>query len=104
MVKVATVHKRRANVIRWRLLEDGQALSDPWWQQITRLVLRVGDVVVDSDSADPHVMKHEDGVLQLRLGLLDIPEGRYQPELVVHTVSDLQGIEWDGLPVVMVRD
>lgn len=104
MSQLEIVHKGRANQISWQLQENGQAKQDAWWAQITRVVLSLGESVIDSQTADPHVLSWEAGALDLRLGLVDLPEGRHVPELVVYTVSDPQGIEWGGLPVLMVRD
>lgn len=80
---MTTAYSNRDNNIRWQIEIDGKLPDDGF---ITRVVLQVGDVVIDSETSDA-IEVSSSGVVTARLSGLGLAEGPYTAWLTAYTLN-----------------
>jgi len=104
MAIVERVHLNRDNTVDLCLKEGGIALTVAEMSAITRMVLKVGSVTVDSDD-DPDCFDWTSGVagkVILDLGPQTLLVGANQARLIVYSADNANGLAWGNEPFEII--
>ena len=95
----------RRDPLTWALTTDGGDLPSTFYLTVTRVVLFVGEVKIDTDE-NAEAINWKDGHLAIHLDLAPpIPAGRHETRLIVYTqFNDKGGEDWRFVPMIRVVD
>lgn len=99
---IETIYLGRDNEVRRVLTANGQPLSAQQQAAVTRVVVRVGDVCLDTDVAmDP--IEYVDGVVTLKLGLSEeLKPGMCNARLTVYDQANPNGLAFGDFALQVV--
>lgn len=88
----------RDNVIRRQLLVDGSVVTEG---AVTRAVLKVGDICIDTDvAADPIELVNTGTVVEFQLGqVLGLTKGVRSAVLYIYDAEHPEGLWWESYRV-----
>lgn len=89
---VETVFKGRDNIIARQFTNNGKAITNH--STITRIILNIGDIVVDSQANPEMFTLGLADRIELKLGTLDIPINKYLCTITAYSPSSTSGTSY----------
>jgi hypothetical protein len=95
-----TIYNGTDNLISFKLLNDGEEISD--YSGITKVVIKSNNVTVDSD-VNTGLIDWSNGRIDFKAGLAGFPAGKHNAVVTVYDSSNTNGVVWSNALNFIIR-